>query len=214
MIDRRKLLELGLFAGAAVVAPGAALAKAHRRAAMHHAAARHGAAGHAGGRLIQASRNAPLPDPALPRRLAVYNLHTDEHIDAVYWERGAYVPDALDAVNHVLRDFRTGEVRVIEPRLLDVLSDLHAATEARGPFQLISGYRSAQTNQMLREQSAEVAQQSFHVQGKAMDLYLDDIDLARLRGAAMDLSRGGVGYYPQSKFIHVDVGPVRHWQGV
>ena len=207
MIDRRKLLELGLFAGATVVAPGAALAKAHR-----HAAPRHGSSRHAATRLVQA-RAAPLPDPALPRRLAIYNLHTDEHIDAVYWERGAYVPDALDAVNRVLRDFRTGEIRAIEPRLLDVLTDLHAATEANGPFQLISGYRSTQTNQMLREQSAEVAQQSFHVQGKAMDLYLDDIDLSRLRNAAMDLSRGGVGYYPQSKFIHVDVGPVRHWQG-
>ena len=188
MIDRRKLLEFGLFAGTGLVAPAAALAG------------------------VKAA--APLPDPAAPRRLAVYNLHTDEKIDVVYWERGAYVADALDAVNHVLRDFRTGEIRAIEPRLLDVLSDLHAAAEATTPYQLISGYRSAQTNQMLREQSAEVAQRSLHVDGKAMDLYLDNIALPHLRDAAMDLSRGGVGYYPKSNFIHVDVGPVRHWQGV
>ena len=206
MIGRRKLLELGAFAGAGLIFPGAALAAAHRHSHSDRSKASHA---HRPG-----PDHASISDPASPRRLSVYNLHTDEHVDAVYWEHGAYVPDALEAMNRVLRDFRTGEVRIIEPGLLDVLADLHAKSGASTPYQVISGYRSAQTNQMLREQSAEVAQQSFHIQGKAIDLYLDNVALPHLRDAAMDLSRGGVGYYPTSNFIHVDVGPVRHWQGV
>lgn len=222
MIDRRKLVELGLFGGMGLAAPGVVLAKPHQRA-EHPLGRHHGLGRHAGTlrgadhrreeRLIATQQTLPPADPAMPRRLSIYNVHTDEKVDAVYWEHGAYVTDALDAVNQVLRDFRTGEVRAIEPRLLDVLVDLHASAAATSPFQVISGYRSPQTNQMLREQSAEVAQRSFHIDGKAIDLYLDDIALPQLRAAAMDMSRGGVGYYPHSNFIHVDVGPVRHWQG-
>ena len=205
MIDRRKLLELGAFTGAGLIVPGVAAAAAHRHSHGVRTKASHAR---------PAAERADVRDPAAPRRLSVYNLHTDEHVDAVYWEHGAYVPDALEAMNRVLRDFRTGDVRAIEPGLLDVLADLHVKSGANTPYQVISGYRSAQTNQMLREQSAEVAQQSFHIQGKAIDLYLDNVALPHLRDAAMDLSRGGVGYYPMSNFIHVDVGPVRHWQGV
>ncbi len=148
------------------------------------------------------------------RRIALKNLHTDEMLDAVYFEGDAYVADALDAVNRVLRDFRTGEVHPIAPRLLDVLADLQASAGSSSPYQVISGYRSPVTNAMLREQSAEVAQRSLHMDGMAIDLYLKDVDLDRLHQAALDLSRGGVGYYPQTRFVHIDVGPVRHWQGV
>jgi uncharacterized protein YcbK (DUF882 family) len=148
-----------------------------------------------------------------PRAITLKNLHTDEALEAVYWDGGQYVPDALDAVNKVLRDYRTGDVHPIDPCLLNLLGDLRAQVGSKAPFQVISGYRSPQTNAMLRERSAEVAQRSFHMDGMAIDLYLDDIDLDRLRLAALRLSRGGVGYYPETRFVHLDVGPVRHWEG-
>ena len=154
-------------------------------------------------------------EPAVePRSVALHNLHTDERLEAIYWDNGRYVPDALSAVNRVLRDYRTGDEHMIDPRLLDLLTAVHGKVEAAQPFQVISGYRSAATNAMLSEHSAEVAKHSLHMDGLAIDLYLDDVDLQRLHEAALDLSRGGVGYYPQSDFVHLDVGPVRRWQGV
>jgi len=147
-----------------------------------------------------------------PRSINLKNLHTDETLQAVYWENGQYVPDALQAVNHVLRDFRTGDVHVIDPRLLDLITDLHARLGSSSAFQVISGYRSPQTNAMLRELSAEVAQHSLHMDGMAIDIVLEDVDTDRLHLAALGMARGGVGYYP-GRFVHVDVGPVRHWQG-
>jgi uncharacterized protein YcbK (DUF882 family) len=160
---------------------------------------------------IQPLRADPMSEA--PRAIVLKNLHTDESLDAVYWDKGGYVPDALGAVNRVLRDFRTGEEHPISPALLDVLSDLRAAVGSGAPFQVISGYRSPATNAMLREQSAEVAQHSLHMDGLAIDLFLDDVALDRLHLAALELTRGGVGYYPQTGFIHLDVGPVRRWQG-
>jgi len=148
------------------------------------------------------------------RRLILKNVHTGEALDAVYWERGAYVPDALTEVNRVLRDFRTGDIHPIDPRLLDLVTDLHAKVGSGTPFQVISGYRSPKTNAMLHEQSAEVAKHSLHMDGMAMDIFLEDVDLSHLHEAALDLGRGGVGYYPRSSFVHVDVGAVRQWQGV
>ena len=150
---------------------------------------------------------------AEPKWVSLYNLHTDEKLQAVYWEKGAYVPDALDALNKVLRDHRTGEVAPMNVKLFDMLTDLHAKTETKAAFQIISGYRSPASNKLLSERSGEVAKHSLHMDGKAMDIYLEDVALDRLRAAALDLKRGGVGYYPDSKFVHVDVGPVRRWQG-
>ena len=195
MIHRRRMLALGLGAGFGLAAPALAAAQAIDYDQLG----------------IQ-----PLgldPASAEPRAITLKNLHTDESVDAVYWEKGAYVPDALEAVNGVLRDFRTNEVHPINPGLLDLLTDLRGVVGSGQPFQVISGFRSAQTNAMLRERSAEVAQHSLHMDGLAIDLYLDDVDLDRLHAAALDLGRGGVGYYPVTKFVHLDVGPVRQWQG-
>ena len=219
LIDRRRLLGWGVGAGASLAAPGAALAATHRLLKRHgrHPAKAHAPAPHLGPVRYEALHDEPIrlqPVSTDPRRLAFRNLHTEEMLDAVYWEDGKYVPDALDAVNRLLRDFRTGEVHPIEPRLLDILVDLQKGVQSKTPIQVISGYRSSATNAMLNEQSAEVAKRSLHMDGKAIDLYLDDVDLQHLHEAALDLSRGGVGYYPQSKFIHIDVGPVRRWQGV
>ena len=216
VIDRRRLLELGLGAGASLAAPALAAAAVRHRHAGKRAAHHHHLGAHSRPVHYEDLRRAPLaarPVSLEPRSIALKNLHTDEALEALYWDGGRYVPDALEAVNKVLRDFRTGDVHPIAPGLLDVLVDLRAATGSAAPYQVISGYRSPQTNAILRERSAEVAQHSLHMDGEAIDLYLEDVDLERLHMAALDLSRGGVGYYPATKFVHIDVGPVRHWQG-
>jgi uncharacterized protein YcbK (DUF882 family) len=147
------------------------------------------------------------------RRLAFNNLHTGERLDVAYFENGAYVGDALAEVNHVLRDYRTGDVHAIEPRLLDLLTVLCASLETKATFGVISGYRSPQTNAMLHKESGQVASGSLHMQGQAIDIRIPGVDSARIRDAAQRLAIGGVGYYPTSDFVHVDVGRVRRWQG-
>lgn len=200
MIARRRLLQLGLSAfGAVSVAPAA-----HAQEDIIGALLETNAAGPAGLR--------PWVDAA-PRQIALHNLHTEEKLQAVYWENGTYVPDALEALNRVLRDHRTGEVAPMNVQLFDMLTDLHRKTETTAAFQVISGYRSPTSNRLLSERSGEVAKRSLHMDGKAMDIYLEDVALEHLRAAALDLKRGGVGYYPDSRFVHVDVGPVRRWQG-
>ena len=149
-----------------------------------------------------------------PRKVALHNLHTGESLQATYWEEGQYVPDALAAVNKVLRDFRTGDQHPMDTGLLDLLSTLHGKVESRGAFQVISGYRSPQTNAMLHERSGGVASKSLHMQGLVMDIRVEGVQLDHLHKAALDIGRGGVGYYPTSNFVHVDVGRVRRWNGV
>ena len=149
---------------------------------------------------------------AIPARtLAFRNTHTDEAVKVTYWEGGEYSPDALASVNHVLRDFRTGDVHPIEPKLLDLLTLLQSRTETTQPYQIISGYRSPRTNALLHERSGGVATHSLHMEGKAIDIRVPGVRLASLRDAALGLSLGGVGYYPSSDFVHVDVGRVRRW---
>lgn len=148
-----------------------------------------------------------------PKWISLRNLHTAEKLEAVYWENGAYVPDALGALNKVLRDYRTGDVTTMNLQLFDMLGEIRRKTESRQPFEVISAYRSPTTNAMLSARSGQVAKRSLHMDGKAMDIHLQDVSLDRLRLAALDIGRGGVGYYPRSGFVHVDVGPVRRWQG-
>jgi uncharacterized protein YcbK (DUF882 family) len=152
-----------------------------------------------------------LPATTAPRRVVIHNLHTDERVDAIYFDDGRYVPDALAAVNHVMRDFRTGDIHFMEPELLDLMHSLSKKVESVQPFQIISGYRSPKTNAMLHERSAGVAVNSFHMRGMATDIRLPDVSLSNLHRAAVEMQRGGVGFYPESDFIHVDVGPVRYW---
>lgn len=147
------------------------------------------------------------------RSIAFTNLHTGESLSATYWEAGAYVPDALAALNHVLRDHRTGEVHAIAPNLFDLISTLRGRLETDAIVQVISGYRSPVTNAALHAHSDGVASHSLHMVGQATDLRIAGVDLDRLRDAAWSLQGGGVGFYPQSQFVHVDVGRVRRWQG-
>jgi uncharacterized protein YcbK (DUF882 family) len=168
----------------------------------------------AAGGLALAGAKAALAFPETGvRRLGLNNLHTNEILDVAYWENGAYVPDALDAVNTVLRDYRTNEVHEIDPHLLDLLVMLQGKVEGQGRFEVISGYRSAATNAMLHAESGEVAVHSLHMEGMAIDMRLPVVDLAYIRDAALSLGLGGVGYYPNSDFVHADVGRVRTWAG-
>ena len=146
-----------------------------------------------------------------PRVLDFSHLHTGERLEVEYFSGGTYVPDALRAIDQLLRDFRTGDVHRIEPGLLDLLHQLASATDSRRPFEVISGYRSPATNQMLRSRSEGVAARSLHMQGQAIDIRLGDVSLVDLRGAALAAQRGGVGFYRASNFVHVDVGRVRSW---
>jgi uncharacterized protein YcbK (DUF882 family) len=145
------------------------------------------------------------------RALQFAHLHTGERLAVEYCTAGQYVPDALAAVNTLLRDFRTGDVRPIDPALLDLLYDLQDATGADRPFQVISGYRSPATNAALRRRSHGVASGSLHMVGRAIDIRVAGVPLASLRRAATSLRQGGVGYYPASNFVHVDTGKIRTW---
>ena len=145
------------------------------------------------------------------RKLGFYNTHTGDRLTATYWAEGEYIHDSLKEINHLLRDHRTGDVYPINPNLLDILYALQMKVERHDPFSIISGYRSPKTNAMLNKTSSGVAKRSLHMQGKAIDIRLPGCELAYLRKAAMSLKSGGVGYYPSSDFIHVDIGRVRYW---
>lgn len=165
----------------------------------------------------------PQPAPAAPavlrptqaqiRRVALHNLHTGDKLAAVYWEDGRYVPDALAEAQRVLRDWRNGEEHFMDPKLFDVMHGISAQLETDAPFQIISGYRSPGTNAMLHDRSAGVATHSQHMEGKASDVRIQGVELANLHKAAKSLRAGGVGYYPVSNFVHIDVARVRSWQG-
>ena len=147
-----------------------------------------------------------------PRVLTFAHLHTAERLTIAYSDGLRYLPSALGEINHLLRDFRTGDVHAIDPKLLDLLHALHGATGSTRPFEIISGYRSPHTNTMLRRTGGGgVASASLHMRGQAIDIRLSDVPLAALRDAAQSLARGGVGYYPSSNFVHVDTGRVRRW---
>jgi uncharacterized protein YcbK (DUF882 family) len=149
--------------------------------------------------------------PEATRELRFTHTHTGERLAVEYFSGGTYLPDGLATINHFLRDFRTTEVHAIDPGLLDLLHGLTGLTGSRQPFQVISGYRSPATNEMLRHRSEGVAAGSLHMKGQAIDIRLADVPLAKLRKAALAVRRGGVGYYPASDFVHVDTGRVRTW---
>lgn len=146
------------------------------------------------------------------RVLSLLHTHTHDRATVAYFADGKYLEEGLARLNGFLADFRTGERRPIDPALFDILNDLRLATGARQPFQVISAYRSPRTNATLREKgSGGVATQSLHMSGRAMDVRLGDVRSSTLRDAALELGRGGVGYYAASDFVHVDTGRVRRW---
>ena len=152
-----------------------------------------------------------LPPATGERVLSFYNTHTGEHARATYWADGEYVASELATLDQLLRDFRSGDVAVMDPRLFDILYNLQQLTAASGTFQVISGYRSPATNALLHRHSSGVASNSLHIRGQAIDIRLTGVELRDLHRAALALRAGGVGYYPSSDFVHVDTGRVRAW---
>jgi uncharacterized protein YcbK (DUF882 family) len=145
------------------------------------------------------------------RSLSFVHTHTGETLSTVYFQNGNYLAPSLEHINRFLRDFRTNEVHSIDPGLLDILFDLQTNAHHTGPFEVISGYRSPQTNAALRRQSTAVAEHSMHMEGRAIDVRLRGFPTAKLRDLAIALHRGGVGFYEVSDFVHVDTGRVRTW---
>lgn len=156
-----------------------------------------------------------LPHPAAtagrPRWVSLYAVHTGEAVSAEYAAGERYHPDALEAISWLLRDHRTDEAYPVDPGVLDVLHGVADLLETRTAFHVVSGYRSRATNEWKRRLGHGVAENSYHLSGRAVDVFLPGRDLARLRRAALSLEAGGVGYYPRSGFVHLDTGPIRRW---
>ena len=150
----------------------------------------------------------PLP---LERRLRFYNTHTGERLDVRYWRNGGYSDEALKSVNHFFRDFRTGGIKEIDVRLLDLLHNISEKAPDNHSIHLISGYRSPETNRMLRSKGSGVALKSLHMIGQAADIRIPGVQTTSVRNIAVNIGQGGVGYYPKSDFVHVDIGSVRCW---
>jgi uncharacterized protein YcbK (DUF882 family) len=147
------------------------------------------------------------------RWIELRNIHTNEVLRATLQDAHGWVADALAKLQHLLRDYRTGEEHEMDPGLYLQLSDLARAAGVEPRYEVISGYRSPATNSKLHDAGRGVAEHSLPMQGRAIDVRLRDYDLAALRDLALAAGRGGVGYYPHSSFIHIDTGPVRRWEG-
>ena len=161
--------------------------------------------------LVPASALAMLTAPGTPRRLKFYNLHTSEQLDIVYFEKGHYVPQALAEIDHILRDYRQNVVKPIHPALLDLVVAIRRKLHTDAEVAVISGYRTPQTNAMLAAHGDGVAHHSLHMDGMALDWRIPGRTLEQLHRVALAMRGGGVGYYPSSDFVHVDVGRVRYW---
>ncbi|MEM1307117.1 MAG: DUF882 domain-containing protein, partial [Pseudomonadota bacterium] len=150
---------------------------------------------------------------AKERAIALYNIHTRENITIVYKRGGKFVKPALKKLNWFLRDWRQDQEITIEPKLFDLLFDIHKELGSERPIHVISAYRSPRTNAMLRKSRGGQARKSYHMRGMAIDVHFPDVSIRQLRYSALIRERGGVGYYPTSSipFVHVDVGRVRHW---
>jgi uncharacterized protein YcbK (DUF882 family) len=155
-----------------------------------------------------------LPETGKPYKLRMNNLHTGETLEIVYRVGDTYVPEALEKLNYFLRDRHTEDVIHYEPKEFDVLHALMSRLgRVNGVIDVVCGYRTPETNEALRQASVKtgVAEHSQHMEGHAIDLRVPGVSTARVRNTALSLHAGGVGYYPVSQFVHVDVGPVREW---
>jgi uncharacterized protein YcbK (DUF882 family) len=143
----------------------------------------------------------------------MYSGRTGERMDTIYWIEGKYIPDAVNEINHFMRDWRTDSVKSIDLRAIDIMAAAHNLMDVSEPYMLLSGYRSPQTNAMLRSKSRGVARNSLHMQGQAADLRLSSRSVGQMAKAAAACKGGGVGKYSRSNFVHMDCGVVRTWGG-
>jgi uncharacterized protein YcbK (DUF882 family) len=161
---------------------------------------------------LEAAQPRSISAPAAEHSLSLFNTHTNERLTIVYRRGDQYDPAALAKLDYFLRDHNTNEVRHFDPHLYDILSDLTASVgHPNGEIDIVCGYRAPATNAALRERTNGVAKNSLHIQAEAIDLRMPGVNTLKLCRAALSLARGGVGYYPHSDFIHVDVGRVRQW---
>ena len=145
------------------------------------------------------------------RRLRMYSGRTGERVDMIYWIEGKYIKDSVKEINHFMRDWRTGQVKAIDLRTVDIMAAAHNLLDANEPYMLLSGYRSPQTNNMLRARGRGVAKNSLHMKGQAADLRLSTRSVSQIARAAQACRGGGVGRYSGSNFVHMDCGQVRTW---
>lgn len=145
------------------------------------------------------------------RDMSLYCVHTGEELSVDYYVDGRYDPGALQAIDHLLRDYHNDEICQFDPRVLNQLYDVRRALGSSEPFHVYSGYRSPETNESYRRLSGRVAEHSYHLTGQAIDLHLPGRDIRQIRNVAVAMRAGGVGYYPQEGFVHIDSGPVRRW---
>lgn len=169
-----------------------------------------------------AAKPKPVPGPPAPRptqamrpggtrALRLHVVNTGERWNGIYWRDGAYVPEATRRLDALLRDYRAGQTHTMDPKLFDQLWELQQRLDSSEPWRVVSAYRSPQTNAAARKSHRGVARNSFHIQGKALDVDLADRSVRAIRQAAIALQAGGVGQYPRSDFVHLDTGPVRSW---
>ncbi len=159
---------------------------------------------------IPALANAAQAAPG-ERTLRLYNTHTGEKLSTTFWAEGEFIPDAMKDINKVLRDHRNNKVAEMDPELLLLLTQLNGKLDNNKELHIISGYRSPESNAKLHAASGGVAKRSLHMDAKAIDIRLPGKDLRMLHKAAMSLKGGGVGYYADSQFVHMDTGRVRYW---
>ena len=147
------------------------------------------------------------------KSLNFYNTHTGKKTDLVYYENGQYIDEALDEINIIMGDFRENKYISINRKLIDTIYDVKKLTNSKKPINILSAYRTRKTNNYLRRNMRGVAKDSFHIKGMAIDINIQNVSLRNIKNAAMTLRKGGIGYYPRSNFVHLDVGKFRTWRG-
>lgn len=147
------------------------------------------------------------------RRVKMYSGRTGEKIDMIYWIEGEYIGEAVREISLFMRDWRNGKAVNMDTRTIDIIAATHNLLDVSEPYTLLSGYRSPETNAMLRENSSGVARNSLHMRGQAADLRLASRSVNQITNAAQSCSAGGVGRYSGSNFVHMDCGQVRTWNG-
>ena len=145
------------------------------------------------------------------RSIKLHNTHTGESFKQTYWEKGKYIEESMKSISTLLRDHRTNDIIDFDPKLIDYLYLINQKLDNKNPINIVSGYRSPETNRKLRRQGRGVAKNSFHMYGRAVDFYIPEHAFKIVKKAAFSVSKGGVGDYPYSGFIHIDTGPLRRW---
>jgi uncharacterized protein YcbK (DUF882 family) len=214
MTSRRQFLKK-LALGSAIALSGSGVATAAVRHVIHprkHSPMPgHKPVFHAFERWVHPRNTAPYPHTFEHKTLSFEHTHTGDKLKLTYFEHGRYIKEALQEIDFLLRDFRTDDIFPIDTALLDQLFTLKQALGVNKPFHIISGYRSPVTNAQLRKYSHGVAEHSFHMQGRAIDIRLERVSSKTVRNAALAIAQGGVGYYPRDNFVHLDTGHFRTW---